>query len=156
MVIHFSLFGISDCTRTSECIHQSFSMPLAFFHGEGMLPSVLIYSFLVLIGVRVLIYGLKKYDSRSGFMVAVGYIAVTLIAIFLSNLFRGLFEIIADFFEIVALGLTLPWRMVLPCSYIEVKSCPLTPGVAFVCALLNAAILYFLIVWLTRGKQEVM
>ena len=95
-----------------------------------------------------MIYGLKKYQSRSGLLVAVGYVAVTLITALLSQQFNGLFEI-------VALGLTIPWRIVVPCYNLD-NSCSLTTGVAFVCALLNAAILYFLVVWLTRGKQEVM
>ncbi len=119
-------------------------MPLAYFHGEGMLFSFLIHSFFVLIGGAVLLHGLKKYKSRPGVVVAAGYVAITLVITLLSERFNGLFEI-------VALGLTVPWRMVVPCDNLD-SSCSLSLGVSFVCALLNAAILYFLVVWLTRVK----
>ncbi len=119
-------------------------MPLAYFHGEGILFSFLIHSFFALIGGAVLIYGLKKYKSRQGAVVAVGYVAVTLVITLLSQRFNGLLET-------VALGLTVPWRMVVPCYNLD-NSCTLSLGVSFVCALVNAALLYFLVVWLTRVK----
>jgi hypothetical protein len=133
-------------TGKMSCIHQLFSIPLAFFHGERILFSSLIHSFFVLIGVAVLIYGLKKYKSRLGVLVATGYVAITLVVTLLSEQFNGLFEIIA-------LGLTIPWRIVMPCYNLD-ESCSLSLGVSFVCALLNATILYFLVVWLSRERKE--
>ena len=119
-------------------------MLLAYFHGERILFSFLIHNLFALIGGVVLIYGLKKYESWPGTGAAFGYVAVTLIITLLSQQFNS-------FFEIIALGLTFPWGMVIPCYGFD-NSCSLSLWVSFVCALLNAAPLYFLVVWLTRVK----
>lgn len=118
-------------------------MPLAYFHGEGIVFSFLIHSFFALLGGAVLLYGLLKYKSLQSAMVAVGYMAVTLI---ITLLFQSLNSLLL---ESIAWGLTLPWNMVVPCYNLD-RLCPLSLGVSFICAQLNAAVLYFLVMWLAR------
>ena len=97
-------------------------MQLAYLHGEGILFSFLIHCFFALLGGAALLYGLVKRPSMPGAAVAVGYVIVTSTLTLLSRSF----------------GLD--------------RSCQMTPGVSFICAELNAAVLYFLVAWgLRRG-----
>jgi hypothetical protein len=116
---------------------------LAYFHGEGILFSFLIHVFFGLIGAAALLYGLVRYKSLVGVAMAIVYIVVTLIVVSLSQ--RNLL------LESAGWVLTLPWNAVLPCYNLD-RSCTLSLAVAFICAELNAAILYFLTVWLSRRK----
>lgn len=118
-------------------------MLLAYFHGEGILFSVLIHGFFGLLGGAMLLYGLVRYKSLVGAAMTIGYVAVTLIVAYLShgNLLL----------ESARWVLTLPWNAVLPCYNLD-RSCTLSLAVAFICAELNAAILYFSIVWFSRAK----
>src|ERR1700675_2940113 len=116
-------------------------MLLAYFHGEGILFSFLIHVFFGLLGGAVLLFGLVRYKSLLGAMMAVGYVAATLTLTSLSQ--RNIL------LESAGWLLTLPWNAVVPCYNLD-RSCPLSLAVAFICAELNAAILYFLVVWLSR------
>ena len=116
---------------------------LAYFHGEGILFSFLIHVLFGLIGAAALIYGLVRYTSLVGVVMAIVYIVVTLTVVFLSQKYLLL--------EIVGWVLTIPWSAVLPCYNLD-RSCSLSLAVSFICAELNAAILYFLTVWLSRRK----
>ena len=116
---------------------------LAYFHGEGILFSFLIQVFFGLLGGGVLLYGVVKYKSLLGVMIAVAYAGVTLAVNFLSR--RNLL------LESAGWVLTLPWNAVVPCYNLD-RSCPLTLAVSFICAELNGSILYFLVVWLSRPK----
>lgn len=118
-------------------------MFLAYFHGEGILFSLLIQVFFGVLGVAVLSYGLVKYKSLLGAVIAIGYVGVTLLVAFLSQ--RSLM------LESAGWVLTLPWNAVLPCYNFD-RSCSLSLAVSFICAELNATILYFLTVWLSRSK----
>jgi hypothetical protein len=120
-------------------------MTLAFLHGEGILFSFLIHSFLALLGGAVLLYGLVKYWSLSGAVVAGGYVATTFTVTLLSHSF-SIQPLVST-----AWVLTLPWNQVVPCFNLD-SSCPLTPGVSFICAELNAVAIYFLVRRLTRGE----
>lgn len=74
---------------------------------------------------------------------AIGYVALTLIVAYVSqgNLLL----------EWAGGVLTLPWNAVLPCYGLD-RTCTLSVAVAFICAELNAATLYFLIVWRSHAK----
>lgn len=96
-----------------------------------------------LIGAAALIYGLVRYKSLVGVVMAIVYIGVTLIVVFLSQ--RNLL------LESAGWVLTLPWNAVLPYYGLD-RSCTLSLAVSFICAELNAAILYFLTVWLSWRK----
>ena len=84
-----------------------------------------------------------KYKSLPGAVVAVGYVATTLIITHLSHSLSSLL------LESIVWALTLPWNAVVPCYNLD-RSCPLSPGVSFIYAELNAAALYFLVVWVAR------
>ena len=116
---------------------------LAYFHGEGILFSFLTHVFFSVVGGAALLYGLVKYKSLVGVTIAVVYVALTFIVVSLStgNLWL----------ESIGWALTLPWNAIVPCYNLD-DSCPLSLAVALICSVLNAAILYFLIVWLSRSK----
>ena len=116
---------------------------LTYFHGEAILLRFLAHVFFGMLGGVALLYGLVKYKSLAGVTIAVAYVAVTLIVTSLSpgNLWL----------ESIAWTLTLPWNAVVPCYKLD-SSCALSLTVSLICSELNAAILYFLIVWLSRSK----
>ncbi len=60
-------------------------MLLAYFHGEGILFSSLIQVFFGLLGGAVLLYGLVRYKSLLGVVMAVAYVFVTLTVTSLSR-----------------------------------------------------------------------
>lgn len=118
-------------------------MMFAYFHGEGILFSSLIHGFFGLLGAAALLYGVVKYRSLVGMVIAIVYEAVTLLVSYFSpkNLLL----------ESVSWVLTLPWNAVLPCYNLD-SSCPRSLGVSFISAQLNASILFFLSVWVSRSK----
>ena len=118
-------------------------MILAYFHGEGIVFSFLTHVFFGVVGAAALLYGLVKYKSLIGVIIAVLYVAVTLIVVSLSqgNLWL----------ESFGWALTFPWNAVVPCYNLD-DSCALTPAVALICSGLNATVLYFLSVWLSPSK----
>lgn len=116
---------------------------LTYFHGEGILFSFLTHLFFGVLGGAALLYGLVKYKSLVGVTVAFVYIAVTLTVVSLSNGSLWL--------ESIGWALTFPWNAVVPCYNLD-DSCPLSLAVALICSGLNATILYFLSVWLSRSK----
>ena len=116
---------------------------LAFFHGEGILFSFLIHVFFGVLGGAALLYGLVKYQSLVGATMAIVYIAATLMV---TSLSKGNLWL-----ESVGWTLTFPWNAVVPCYNLD-RSCTLSLTVSLICSVLNAAILYFLIVWLSRPK----
>jgi hypothetical protein len=120
-------------------------MLLAYFHGEGVLFSFLIHVFFGVVGSAVLIYGLVKFRSLVGVTIAVCYVAVTLVIALIS---RGLSN---PRLEIAGWALTLPWSAIVPCYNLD-RSCSLSLAVLLICAELNAATLYFLVVWLRRPR----
>lgn len=122
-------------------------MYLAYFHGEGILFSFLIQCFFMLLGSAALLFGLLKYRSKPGAYVAIGYIGLIVGCVFLSQ------ELSKPLLEIVATLLTLPWSVILPCHNLD-RSCPLSLGVSFVCAELNAALIYFLIAIRSRRSMS--
>lgn len=115
-------------------------MQLAYLHGEGILFSFLIHGFFALLGGAVLLYGMARHPSLPGAAAAVGYVIVTVTLALLSQGFGSVL------LESIAWTLTLPWNTVVPCYGLN-SSCRVTPGVSFVCAELNAAVLYFLVAW---------
>jgi hypothetical protein len=120
-------------------------MTLAYFHGEGILFSSLIHLLFALLGGGLLLYGLAKYRSWAGAGVAAGFAAAALIATTLSQRVSSLL------LETIVWGLTLPWNQIVPCYNLDSR-CPLSPGVALICVVLNAAALYFLVAWVARMK----
>ena len=120
-------------------------MMLAYFHGEGILFSFLIHGFFGLLGGAALLYGLVKFRSLPGVTIAVCYVVVTSVITLIS---RGLS---VPRLEIAGWALTLPWSAILPCYNLD-RSCSLTLAVLVICAELNAAILYFLVVSLRRPQ----
>lgn len=118
---------------------------LAYLHGEGILFSFLIQVFFGVVGAAVLLYGFVRFKSWLGVAIAVGYVALTMVVAFI-------LERVANHgLEIAGWALTLPWNAVVPCYNLQ-RSCSLTLPVSFICAELNAAILYFLVVWLCRPR----
>ena len=116
---------------------------LAYFHGEAILFRFLIHVFFGVLAGAALLYGLVKYKSLVGVTMAFVYVAVTLTVVSLSNGNLWL--------ESVGWALTFPWNAVVPCYNLD-QSCTLSLTVALICSGLNAAILYFLIVWLSPSK----
>ena len=116
---------------------------LAYFHGEGILFSFLTHVLFGVLGCAALLYGLVKYKSLIGVIVALVYVAVSLIVVSLSqgNLWL----------ESLGWALTFPWNAVVPCYNLD-SSCALSLTVSFICSELNATLLYFLIVWLFPSK----
>lgn len=120
-------------------------MLLAYLHGEGILFSFLIQVFFGVAGGAMLLYGLVRFKSSRGVAIAVGYIALTMGVTFIVGR-------VADHrLEIAGWVLTLPWNAVVPCYNLD-DSCSLTMAVSFICAELNATILYFLVVWFWRPR----
>lgn len=125
----------------------SLSAQLAFFHGEGPFFSFIIHGFFTIISSALLIYGLRRFRSVLAFLVALAYFGFTLTVTSFAQQSDPALEIFAS-------GLTVPWSMFMPCDgFSQCTSLPL--GVAFVCALLNATILYFVVVWFTRNRSVV-
>lgn len=122
-------------------------MSVAYFHGEGILFSGLVHGLFFLSVGAALLFGLLKYSSKPGAYIAIAYIAVTLICNLLA-LNTG---------SVILAGatnlLTLPWNLVLPCYGLD-RSCPLSPVVAFLSAELNAAVLYFLVAFVSSVKDN--
>ena len=118
---------------------------LAYFHLEGILFSFLTHVFFGVLGGGALLYGLVKYKSLAGATTAFVYVAVTSIVASLSQINLWL--------ESLGWALTFPWNAVVPCYNLD-SSCPLTLAVSLICSGLNAAVLYFLIVWLSRPKSS--
>ena len=118
-------------------------MALAYLHGEGVVFSSLIHLFLALLGGGALLYGLAKHTSLPGAMASAGYVAAVLIITLLSQRLSSLL------LESIAWGLTLPWSGVVPCYNLD-SACPLSPGVSLISAVLNAAVLYFVVRWVAR------
>ena len=112
----------------------------AYLHGEGILFSFVIHCFFALIGGAVLVYGFARHPSQPGAAAAVGYVIVTMTLALLSQ------SVGSVLLESIAWTLTLPWNRVVPCYGLS-RSCHVTPGVSFVCAELNAPVLYFLVAW---------
>jgi hypothetical protein len=105
-----------------------------------------IHAFFGLLGGVLLLFGILKFRSAVGAAIALAYITITFVCALLSQRFghsqSGIIE-----------ALTLPWSLILPCYNLD-RSCPLSLGVAFICAELNAAVLYFLVVLGSRLKDE--
>ena len=116
---------------------------ILLFHGEGILFSFLAHVFFGVVGGAALLFGLVKYKSLAGAIVAFVYIAVTLIVAALSPGSLWL--------ESIVWTLTLPWNAVVPCYNFD-DSCTLSVAVSLICSLLNAAILYFLTVRLSHDR----
>jgi hypothetical protein len=119
---------------------------LLFFHGEAIVFGFLIQCFLALLGGVALVYGVVKYPSMPAVVIALGYFAAT----FICALFFLGASILA--LESVVLTLTLPWNLIMPCFDPYRGPCRLSVGGAFICAELNAAALYFIVVWKWRLK----
>ena len=119
-------------------------MALAYLHGEGILFSSVIHAFFGLGGGVLLLFGILKFRSAVGAAIALAYVTTTFVCALLSQRFGQ-----SSIIEV----LTWPWSLILPCYNLD-RSCPLSLGVAFICAELNAAILYFLVVLGSRLKDE--
>jgi len=122
-------------------------MYLAYFHGEGILFSFLIHCFFMILSSAALLFGLLKYKSKPGAYVAVAYVGLIIVCVFISQQFSK------PLLEIIATLLTLPWSGILPCHNLD-GSCSLSLGVAFICAELNAAVIYFLIAMSSRRNVK--
>lgn len=118
-------------------------MLLNYFHGEGIVFGFLTHAFFAVAGAAALLFGLLKYKSLIGAAIAIVYVDATLLVVLLSQK--------SFMLETFGWSLTLPWNLVVPCYNLD-STCPLTPGVAFICAELNASVFYFLIAWLSRLK----
>ena len=111
-------------------------MPLGYLHGEGIVFSTLIHGFAGLLGGAVLLFAIYKFRSVVASAVALAYLSITVLSVLLSQTFDN------SAAAIIGATLTLPWRLILPCYNLD-RSCPLSAGVAFICAVLNAAVLCF-------------
>lgn len=120
-------------------------MPLAYLHGEGILFSHLAHGFFALLGGGALLYGMARRPSWPGAAVAAGWVILTVTLALLSQSLGGVL------LEAIVRAITLPWNVVVPCYGLD-SSCGMTPGVSFICALLNAAVLYFLTAWAFRRE----
>ena len=120
-------------------------MTLAYLHGEGILFSSLTHFFLAVVGGGALLYGAVKYRSWAGTVAAAGYGAVALIMILISQSLSSLL------IETIVWALTLPWNQIVPCYNLD-RACPMSPGVALICVVLNGAVLYFVVAWAARAK----
>ena len=114
-------------------------------HGEGIVFSFLAHLFISGVAVAVFVYGILKYKSLLGATVAILYVILTLICVMLS------ISLESPMFDSIGWTLTLPWNMVVPCYNFDSR-CPLTEGLALVCATLNATVLYFVVSWLSNRK----
>ena len=120
-------------------------MLIVYFHGEGILFSFMIQVFLGVVASALLSYGIVKFKSLVGVMIALGYATVMLATTFISRVVGS------PRLEIAGWILALPSSAIVPC-YNLAGSCSLTLPVSVICAGLNAAILYFLVVWLKRPR----
>lgn len=115
-----------------------------FLHGEGILLGFLFQCLLALLGGVACVYGLVKHFSTPAAVIAFGYFVLTFFCalLFLRN---GILAL-----ETVALALTLPWNLIMPCFDFYTGPCRLSVGGAFICAELNAAVLYHVVAWKLR------
>ena len=121
---------------------------LLIFHGETIVAGLLIQLLLGLLGAIACIYGVLKYRSLPAIVIAFSYFVMTLLSALL--FFRaGILP-----FETVALALTLPWNLIMPCFDSYLGPCRLSLGGAFICAELNAAVLYYLVAWKSRPDRK--
>jgi hypothetical protein len=122
-------------------------MYFAFFHGEGIFFSFLIHSFVFLVGIGVLIFGLRKFKSKIGEYVVMAYAGLVLIAGLIYQQSSNLV------IESITSMLTLPWSLILPCYNMD-HSCSLSFGMISSSASLNAAIIYLLTAIISRRKHD--
>ena len=122
-------------------------MTLAYLHGEGIFFSFLAHIFFALIGGGALLWGLVKYQSWAGSVTAAGYGAVALIMIVLSQSLSSLL------IETIVWALTLPWNQIVPCYNLD-RECQMSPAMALICAVMNGAVLYFVIAWAARANEH--
>ncbi len=120
--------------------------PFLFIHGESIVLGFLLQCLLALLGVVACVYGVVKYPYMPAMIIAFGDFAVTIICALL--FFRA--GILAS--RSVTLALTLPWNLMMPCFDPYLGPCRLSLGGAFICAELNAAVLYYLVVWKWRTE----
>ena len=121
-------------------------MQLLFFHGEAILIDFLKQCLLGLLATVACVYGLVKYRSVPATVVAFAYFAITCLCALLY--FRAGISSFGSF----ALALTLPWNLIMPCFDFYTGPCRLSLAGAFICAGLNAAVIYYVVVWIQRGK----
>ncbi len=122
-------------------------MYLAYFHGEGILFSFLIHAFFMLLSSAALLVGLLMFKSKLGACAAIAYVGFIVVCVFISQQFT------IPLLENIATLLTLPWSAVLPCHGLD-SACSLSLVVAFICAELNAAGLYFLMAMSSRRRKS--
>ena len=117
------------------------------FHGEGILYSFLAHLFFGGVAVASLIYGLLRRRSKLGVLFASIYLLPTLAV---GALLRdGGGAVRAQF---AASLVTLPWNLIVPCYNLD-TGCDVTPVVLLICAGLNASVLYYLGLWVSRGGR---
>jgi hypothetical protein len=122
-------------------------MYFAFFHGEGIVYSFLIHGFVFLVGIRALIFGLRKFKSKIGEYVVMAYVGLVLITALIYQQSSN------PMIESITLMLTLPWSLILPCYNMD-HSCSPSFGVVSSSASLNAAIIYLLIATISRRMHD--
>lgn len=110
-------------------------MNFAYFHGEGVLISSLIYGILFLVASGLLIFSFLKDKSRRGKYIVIGYAAVVSTTLVIKQLSPSLL------FESFSALLTFPWSLILPCYGLD-SLCNYSMSEMFVHAELNTAIIY--------------
>jgi hypothetical protein len=115
-------------------------------HGEVIVFGWLIQCVLALVGGVAWVYGMVKYPSMPAGVIAFAYFATTFIC---AQLFLGTNTLAL---ERVVLALTLPWNLIMPCFDFYRGPCRLSKGGAIICAELNAAALYYIVIWTARRK----
>lgn len=122
-------------------------MYFAFFHGEGIFFSFLIHGFVFLVGIGLLMFGLRKFKSKIGEYFVMAYVGLVLITALIYQQSSN------PVIESITLMLTLPWSLILPCYNMD-HSCSPSFGVVSSSASLNAAIIYLLIAIILRRRND--
>ena len=113
----------------------------------GITMLALIFS----ISIGAIIFGLRRYKSRLGGMIALAYLILTFIACIMPLYFYVVHRKLALMWHVFAIFLTLPWSFLLTeVSIADGSSLFMEISELGVYALLNTAVIYFTIVWINR------
>lgn len=103
--------------------------------------------FAIIVALTItLVIGWRRFRSRFGAGLAVGYLLIATVPYILS---RTAFDAM-----IWATGLTLPWSLFVPDLLIDQFGNRILPAIFFMCAQLNANVLYFFAVLLGSRKLD--
>ncbi len=125
-------------------------MNLAFSIGRGPMWSWLLIGFIIVIIASVIFYGWRQYASSFTARLAKWYLLVAAVPCLLLLFGNG----IAFWSMVGGTILTLPWSLFIPDLLIDWLGNRALGGMLFICAEMNAALLYTIAVISSRRRSN--